>query len=72
MIRLQIHNDGKEKHSSFEAKLKYDFDYIYCNGSETKEDAIEELKQKVLERIKEYQNIDWESFDWVTWDGKII
>lgn len=73
MLRLQIHNDGKEKWQSFEARLDESESTIYlCGYGENKEQAIEELKNKVQDKIKELQNINWEEFDWVSWDGKII
>lgn len=73
MIRLQIHNDGKEKCQSFEAKLSYVDSFIHLDGyGYNKEEAISQLKEAVQSRIKELQEIDWDSFDWVTWDGKII
>lgn len=70
MIKLHIHNDGKEKYNSFEARLN-DFDSdIYLEGyGQDKEEAIKELKEKVEQKIKEYQEIDWSNFDWVDWKG---
>lgn len=72
MIKIQVHNDGKEKYDSYEARLKYDNEFLVCYGQETAEEAIEELKGKVEERIKELQNIDWTKFDWIAWDGCIL
>lgn len=72
MIRLQIHNDGKEKYQSFEARLKEE-STIYLEGfGENKEEAISALNQKVQEKIQELQNIDYNNFDWIAWDGKVI
>lgn len=73
MIKLQIHNDGKEKYQSFEARLN-DFDSIvHLEGyGQDKEEAIKELKEKVEQKIKEYQEIDWDNFDWIDWKGDKI
>lgn len=72
MLRLQIHNDGKEKYQSFEARLKEE-GVIYLEGyGENKEEAVEELKKQVDLKIKELQEIDWGDFDWVSWDGKVL
>lgn len=73
MIRLQIHNDGKEKRQSFEARLDEIESDVYLVGyGSNKEEAITKLKESVNAKIKELQEIEWDSFDWVTWDGKII
>lgn len=73
MLRLQIHNDGKEKWQSFEAKLDDSESDIYLEGyGYNKEQAISALKECVNAKIKELQEIDWNSFDWITWDRKII
>ena len=48
MLRLQIHNDGKEKHQSFEARLNDNDSTVYLEGyGEDKEEAIENLKNKL-------------------------
>lgn len=72
MIKVQIHNDGKERDHSYEARLKYENELIICYGQPSAEDAIEELKEKVKERIKELQEIDWTTFDWISWDGRVL
>lgn len=73
MLRLQIHNDGKEKHQSFEARLNDNDSTVYLEGyGEDKEEAIEKLKKQVDLKIKELQDIDWENFDWISWDGKVL
>lgn len=73
MLRLQIHNDHKEKHQSFEARLNTDESLIYLEGyGVDKEEAVSGLKKRVSEKIKELQDIDWDNFDWVSWDGKIV
>lgn len=65
-IKLQIHNDGKEKYNSFEARLDEFDSIVYLEGyGEDKEEAIKELKEKVEQKIKEYQEIEWDNFDWV-------
>lgn len=68
MIKLQIHDDGKEKYNSFEARLIDPDSYLEGYGQD-KEEAIKELKQKVEQKIKEYQEIDWDNFDWIDWKG---
>ena len=46
MLRLQIHNDGKEKYQSFEARLNDNDSTVYLEGyGEDKEEAIENLKK---------------------------
>lgn len=71
MIKLQIHNDGKERYNSFEARLDEYDSLIYLEGyGEDREEAIKELKEKVEQKIKEYQAIDWENFYWVDWKGE--
>lgn len=72
MIRLQIHNDGKEKYSSYEARLKIDDEFLQCYGQETKEEAIQEMREKVQKIIEAFQNIDWSDFDWIAWDGRVL
>lgn len=73
MIKLQVHNDGKEKWQSFEARLDESASNIYLNGyGENKEEAISELKTRVEDKIKELQSIDWDNFDWVAWDGRVL
>ena len=73
MLRLQIHNDGKEKYQSFEARLDDRDTTIYLEGyGENKDEAIENLKKQVDLKIKELQEIDWETFDWVSWNGEVL
>ena len=73
MIKLQVHNDGKEKWQSFEARLDESASNIYLNGyGKNKEEAISELKTRVEDKIKELQSIDWDNFDWVAWDGRVL
>lgn len=73
MIKLHIHNDGKEKYNSFDAHLDERYSEVYLNGyGEDKEEAIKELKEKVEQKIKEYQEIDGDNFDWVDWKGDKI
>ena len=35
-------------------------------------EAIDNLKKQVDLKIKELQEIDWENFDWISWDGKAL
>lgn len=73
MLKLQIHNDGKEKHQSFEARLDDRNSTVYLGGyGEDKEEAINNLKKQVTLKIQELQNIDWDNFDWISWDGKVL
>lgn len=62
MIRVTIKNDGKEKHSSFEAKVNEHDSTIYLHGyGADKEEALNDLKAKISLKIKELQNIDFEN-----------
>ena len=70
-MRLQIHNDCKEKWESFDARLTDSDTSLYGYGK-NKEEAIEELKSNVNKMILELQEIDWESFDWISWKGEIL
>ena len=73
MIKLQIHNDHKKKHQSFEARLNEDESDGYQVGyGPDKEDAIIELRKSIESKIKELQSIDFDNFDWISWDGKIL
>lgn len=73
MLKLQIHNDGKEKWQSYDARLDESESNIYLNGyGQNKEEAVSELKTRVEDKIKELQNIDWNNFDWIAWDGKVL
>lgn len=73
MMKLQIHNDGKEKYQSFEARLQEVEPLVFLDGyGENKEEAIQNLKTNVQEKIRELQNIDYNNFDWIAWDGKVI
>ena len=54
MLRLQIHNDGKEKYQSFDARLDDRDRTIYLEGyGENKDEAIENLKKQVDLKIKQ-------------------
>jgi hypothetical protein len=72
MYKLQIHNDGKERYQSFEARLiEYEYSDLSGYGGNL-EESILELKKKVDEMIKNLKEIDWENFDMVDWKGEII
>ncbi len=71
MFKLQIHNDGKVRHQSFEARLAHEIFDLDGYGA-NKDEAIMEAKAKVQALISELQSIDWGSFDWITWDGRVI
>lgn len=72
MYKLQIHNDGKEKYQSFEARL-IEYEYLDLSGyGANLEESILELKKKVDEMIKNLNEIDWDNFDMVDWKGEII
>ena len=73
MIKLQVHNDGKEKWQSYDARLDESESNIYLNGyGQNKEEAVSELKTRVEDKIKELQNIDWNNFYWIAWDGEVL
>ena len=73
MIKLQIHNDHKKKHQSFEASLnEYESDGYQIGYGSDKEEAIMELRKSIESKIRELQSIDFENFDWISWDGRII
>ena len=73
MLKLQIHNDGKKKWQSYDARLDESKSNIYLNGyGQNKEEAVSELKTRVEDKIKELQNIDWNNFDWIAWDGEVL
>ena len=71
MYKLQIHNDGKERYQSFEARLIEEYSDLSGYGANL-EESILELKKKVDEMIKNLKEIDWENFDIVDWKGEII
>lgn len=59
-IKVEIYDDKKERHQSFEAKLidKSWTDYLEGYGADQNE-AIEDLKHRVDMRIKTLSNIDF-------------
>lgn len=56
-MRILLHNDGKGKDMSFEASIDY------CSPGtaygETKEEAIEQLKNDVAHLIEKLKNLDY-------------
>jgi len=75
-VRLKIHNDGKEKHESFEARIYDENNNSIIEGyGYDKEEAILNLRLKIDEeivKVNKLKDIDFEDFDWISWDGKII
>ena len=56
MLKLQTHNDGKERYQSFEARLDDSESINYlCGYGENKEEAITKLKRQITLKIKELQ-----------------
>lgn len=73
MLKLQTHNDGKERYQSFEARLDDSESINYlCGYGENKEEAITKLKRQITLKIKELQEISYDNFDWISWDGKVL
>jgi hypothetical protein len=59
---VKLHNDGKEKYQSFGASLDESDSDVYLEGyGATKEEAIEALKERVLLKIEEMKNIDYDN-----------
>jgi len=74
-VRLKIHNDGKEKYESFEARIYDENNSIIEGYGYDKEEAILNLRLKIDEeivKVNKLKDIDFEDFDWITSDGKII
>lgn len=66
MLKLKIHNDGKNKHQSFEVSLDDSESTAYLIGyGENVEEGKEQLKKQIEKYIQELQSIDFEKFDWV-------
>lgn len=64
---ITIHNDGKGGHMSFEARC---LEVIDDSGyGETQEEAIDELKEKVYEKITKLKDIDYTKITDVAWDN---
>lgn len=70
MIKVQVYNDCKEKHESFEAMLR-GFDDFMCGYGKDETEAVGNLKEIVEAKIKTLQSIDWDNFDWINRDGTI-
>lgn len=56
-MRILLHNDGKGKVMSFEASL--DYSYVDTAFGETKEEAIEQLKNNVQQLIEQLKKLDY-------------
>jgi hypothetical protein len=74
--KLKIHNDGKEKYESFEARIydSSDNKILEAYGAD-KDEAILNLRIKIdnlIEEVKKLKDIDFDNFDWVSLDGKLI
>ena len=79
-FKLKIHNDGKEKHNSFEARI-YDEDdnYELVGYGEDIPEAIADVKKEIdeeIKRINKLKDIDFTNdinpYVFVSWDGKLI
>lgn len=65
-MKVTIHNDGKEKHNSYEARL----DDIQLIGlGSTKEYAIADLKRLVKGLVATLRNVDYDNIELVDWEG---
>lgn len=72
-MEIRLHNDGKKKYQSFEARLYNDTGIFELVGyGATKEEAIKELKQLVDEEIAQLLAIDYENIAECDWQGKLI
>lgn len=74
MYIIKIHNDGKEKHQSFEASV---FNVEENNTEiigygESLVEALYEMKLKLNSKILELQNINYDNFIYVDCVGKEI
>lgn len=57
-MKILLHDDGKGKAISFEASLDYSYpDTAY---GETKEEAIEQLRNNVLQLIEKLKKLDYD------------
>lgn len=69
-ITILIHNDGKEKWQSFDAR--FNVPYLDYGFGSNQQEAIDDLKQKVNELIKILQNINYDETIEVAWDNTPI
>jgi len=65
-VCLEIHNDGKEKRYSFEAR--YGDSILNGYGANEKE-AKTELKKNLNKLVEQIRNIDWDNPIYVACDG---
>jgi len=73
MIKVNIHNDYKEKKDSFGATLNEEESYIFMDGyGASEEEAINDLKISILRKIEELKNIDFSKIIYVDCLGEPI
>jgi hypothetical protein len=65
-MNIQIHNDGKEKHNSYEARLS---DLALCGFGATQEEAIADLKRLVKGLVDSLRHINYDDVTMVDWSG---
>lgn len=70
MINITVHNDGKGRDQSFEARCRI-LDIEDGYGS-TQEEAIDELKENVNKKLNQLKSIDFTKITEVAWDDTPI
>jgi hypothetical protein len=66
-MKVLIHNDGKEKHNSYEARLE---DLALCGLGATQEDAINDLKRLVKGLVASLRHINYDDVTMVDWNNQ--
>ena len=72
-MEIRLHNDGKKKWQSFEARLYNNSGFYELVGyGATKEEAVAELKRCVDKEIAQLQAVNYENVTMCDWQGKPI
>lgn len=66
-MNVKIHNDGKEKRESFEARLE---DINLTGFGSTQEEAIADLKRLVQGLVASLRNVNYDDVTMVDWQGQ--
>jgi hypothetical protein len=66
-MNVLIHNDGKNKRNSYEARLS---DLALCGFGATQEEAIADLKRLVQGLVASLRNINYDEVTIVDWDNQ--
>jgi hypothetical protein len=66
-MKVLIHNDGKEKRHSYEARLD---DLALCGFGATQEEAIADLKRLVQGLVDSLRHINYDDVTMVDWNNQ--